>query len=69
MEGDVVTLMDLFKFDSAAGIDAQGRFLGGCVPTGLRPHFTERLADVGVPLPPSLFGNPDIVLERKGGGR
>jgi pilus assembly protein CpaF len=67
MEGDVITLQDLFKFDYGAGIDATGRFLGSCVPTGLRPTFSERLADVGVALPPSLFGTVDVLAERRNG--
>jgi pilus assembly protein CpaF len=69
MEGDVITLMDLFKFDYGAGIGADGKFLGRCVATGLRPHFTDRLADVGVPLPPAIFGTVDVLGERKGGLR
>ncbi|MFI7586094.1 CpaF family protein [Spongisporangium articulatum] len=55
METDVVTMQDLYRFDFAAGRDRDGRFLGGLRPTGLRPRFTEKLADQGVALPPSLF--------------
>ena len=55
MEGDVITLQDIFTFDWAAGRDETGRFLGQLVPTGLRPGFTQALADVGVPLPLTLF--------------
>jgi pilus assembly protein CpaF len=55
MEGDVITLQDLFTFDFAAGRDAQGRFLGGLRPTGLRPKFTSHLADQGVELPIAAF--------------
>ena len=55
MEGDVITLQDLFTFDFAAGRDAQGRFLGGLRPTGLRPKFTQRLSDIGVELPTAAF--------------
>jgi len=55
MEGDVITLQDLFVFDYTAGQDAQGRFLGGLRPTGLRPRFTDKLAEVGVQLPAGLF--------------
>ncbi|HUF33038.1 MAG TPA: CpaF family protein [Acidimicrobiales bacterium] len=69
MEGDIITLQDLFKFDYAAGIGPDGRFLGACVPTGLRPHFSDRLADVGVVLPPGLFGAVDVLAERSGGRR
>ncbi|HQF02852.1 MAG TPA: CpaF family protein [Phycicoccus sp.] len=58
MEGDVITLQDLFVFDWAAGRDAQGRFLGELVPTGIRPAFTQDLADLGVALPLTLFIPP-----------
>ncbi|WP_377643890.1 CpaF family protein [Oryzobacter terrae] len=55
MEGDTITLQDIFTFDFSAGRDEQGRFKGGLVSTGLRPAFTQDLADMGVDLPPSLF--------------
>jgi pilus assembly protein CpaF len=57
MEGDVITLQDLFLFDFHAGVDEQGRFRGTIRSTGLRPRFLERLADQGIPLPPALFGH------------
>ncbi|GAB3063186.1 CpaF family protein [Monashia sp. NPDC004114] len=55
MESDVVTLQDIFTFDYSAGRDEHGRFLGQLVPTGIRPKFTQDLADLGVDLPISLF--------------
>ena len=55
MEGDVITLQDLFTFDYAAGRDETGRFRGGLVSTGLRPKFTEALHDQGIDLPTSMF--------------
>jgi pilus assembly protein CpaF len=55
MEGDVVTLQDLFVFDFKAGKDEQGRFRGSLVPTGLPPRFTEELAAHGVELTPEAF--------------
>ena len=55
MEGDVITLQDLFIFDFAAGLDATGRFLGGLKSTGLRPKFSTQLADNGVQLPIEIF--------------
>ncbi|MFL6151457.1 MAG: CpaF family protein [Ornithinibacter sp.] len=55
MEGDIVTLQDLFTFDFSAGRDEKGRFRGVLVSTGLRPAFTQDLADMGVDLPLSLF--------------
>ena len=36
MEGDIVTLQDVFVFDYSAGVDLNGRFLGKPVPTGIR---------------------------------
>ncbi|NUP73995.1 MAG: CpaF family protein [Sinomonas sp.] len=56
MEGDVVTLQDAFVFDYGAGLDANGRFLGKPVPTGVRPRFTERFADLGIKINPAIFG-------------
>jgi len=56
MEGDVITLQDLFTFDFAAGTDAGGRFLGALKSTGLRPQFTERLSDHGIQLPSQPLG-------------
>jgi pilus assembly protein CpaF len=54
MEGDVVTLQDLYNFNFRAGMDAQGRYLGELTSTGLRPRFLERLAEHGVVPGPSL---------------
>ncbi len=55
MESDVVSLQDLYTFDYAAGRDADGRFRGWLKPTGIRPRFSNDLADVGVDLPSALF--------------
>ena len=55
LEGDVITLQDLFTFDYAAGRDEHGRFLGGLKSAGLRPKFAARLEDVGVELPMAAF--------------
>jgi pilus assembly protein CpaF len=56
MEGDVVTLQDAFVFDYGAGVDANGKFLGKPVPTGVRPRFLERFEDLGIHVRPSVFG-------------
>ncbi len=55
MEGDVITLQDIYVFDYRAGIDENGRFRGIIQPTGLRPRFLERLSDHGVYFEPELF--------------
>ena len=55
LEGDIITLTDLFEFDMGAGMDDEGKFLGDLEATGLRPHFGDRLADEGIALPADLF--------------
>ncbi|WP_230007864.1 CpaF family protein [Microbacterium sp. Bi128] len=56
MEGDIVTLQDAFVFDYSAGVDANGRFLGKPVPTGVRPRFTDRFVELGIQISPAVFG-------------
>jgi len=58
MEGDVITLQDLFLFDFSAGLDDRGSVLGELRATGLRPHFLERLADRNITLRAELFSPP-----------
>ena len=59
MEGDVVTMQDVYLFDHAAGFDDAGRALGRLRPTGLRPRLMDRLRDHDVTLDPS-----DFVIDR-----
>ncbi|GIH08922.1 type II secretion system protein E [Rhizocola hellebori] len=56
MEGDVITMQDLFTFDLRAGHDQMGRHQGMLRSTGLRPRFMETFADHGITLPVELFG-------------
>ena len=51
MEGDIITLQDIFKFDYK---------LNSIVPTGIRPEFVDKLADRGVTMPSGLFGGPEM---------
>jgi pilus assembly protein CpaF len=51
MEGDVITLQDVFRYDHP---------FGRLVPTGIRPEFADRLADVGIDLPVAHFGDPEL---------
>ena len=55
MEGEIITLQDLFTFDYGAGVDEDGRFVGGLKSTGLRPSFLDKLAEHGIATPESLF--------------
>jgi pilus assembly protein CpaF len=64
MEGQTVTLQDAFLFDYAAGVDVDGRFRGTPVATGVRPRFTERFADLGIVLSPSVFGTMEMGAHR-----
>lgn len=55
MEGDVITLQDVFVFDNSAGFDENGRILGRLRSTGLRPKFLEKLAYANVAVDPTIF--------------
>ncbi len=55
MEGDVITLQNLFVFDYAAGIDERGHYRGRLKSTGIRPTFLPVLRDRGVDLPDDIF--------------
>ncbi len=50
-------MQDVFLFDYSAGVDRDGRFLGHVLPTGVRPQFTDRFADLGIQLSPRVFGS------------
>ena len=65
MEGDIVTLQDVFLFDYAAGMDAQGRFLGKPVSTGIRPRFLDRFSELGISVSPAVFGVDMAPLGRR----
>jgi pilus assembly protein CpaF len=54
MEGDLVTLQDLFVFDKK-GITEKGQVRGCFRATGIRPQFYERLAACGLALPGAVF--------------
>ena len=67
MEGDVITLQDLFLFDYGMGVDDSGRFKGHLKSTGIRPKFSERLADFGIRLSPDLFQQEGFARRAAGG--
>jgi len=54
MEGDVVSMQDLFVFEKQ-GVSSEGRVLGTFNATGIRPKFAERLKAAGVDLPSNMF--------------
>lgn len=55
MEGEIVTLQDIFVFDFHAGVDQHGRYLGSLKSTGIRPGFLDKLQDQGIYPSPELF--------------
>lgn len=54
MEGDVITMQDIFVFDRT-GISKEGRVVGRFRATGIRPKSAERLAASGINLPMTMF--------------
>ena len=60
MEGDVITLQDIFVFDSTPGFDSEGRNLGRLRATGLRPKFLDKLGTSNVTVDPLLFHSDRI---------
>lgn len=55
MEGEVVTMSDIFKFEQS-GVGTDGKIQGNLRATGLRPMFTPRLEVVGYKLRGEIFG-------------
>jgi pilus assembly protein CpaF len=68
MESDVVTLQDLFV---ARPSQSAGSLLDPIHPTGIRPHFVDKLKGAGVTLSPELFDPlaSELRLVANGNGR
>lgn len=54
MEGDVITMTDIFVFEQTGYEDS--KVVGRLRPTGLRPKFMDKIEAAGIHLPPSVFG-------------
>jgi len=61
MEGDLITLQELFVFQQT-GLDENRKVKGRFKATGIRPKFFERILAKGVTLPSELF-DPQRVYE------
>jgi pilus assembly protein CpaF len=59
MEGEVITLQDIFVFEKR-GLNPDGRVVGRFAATGIRPKFYEKLLAAGIRLRADLF---DEVVE------
>jgi pilus assembly protein CpaF len=56
MEGDVITMQDIFVFERQ-GIGENEKVLGQFKATGIRPKFADRLKAYGIDLAGMLFSN------------
>ena len=65
MEGDVITMQDIFAFHQS-GVGTDGQVLGGYRATGVRPKFLQRVRSYGIDVPDSLF-DPTRVYSTSGG--
>lgn len=54
LEGDVISMQEIFKFDQT-GLAADGAVQGRFVATGIRPKFAQRLSTRGIVLSDDLF--------------
>ena len=61
MEGDVITMQEIYRFNQT-GVGAQGEVLGHFRATGFRPKFLAVLATLGVSIPEATF-DPAIVYD------
>jgi len=55
MEGDIITTQEIFTL-KRHGIGENGEVIADVVPTGIRPHFAEKLLLAGVEFDADLFG-------------
>jgi pilus assembly protein CpaF len=61
MEGEVVTLQEIFSFEQTA-VDRDGRVKGRFISRGIRPKFIDKFRAFGIPIPNELF-DPSKVYE------
>lgn len=62
MEGDMITMQEIFKFEQTA-VAPDGTVLGRFKASGIRPRFADRLQARGVPLADHLF-DPNRIQDR-----
>ena len=54
MEGDVITMQDIYVFEQA-GVDEEGQVLGRFRSTGIRPKFMDKFEASGIKVPAGMF--------------
>ncbi len=57
MEGDVVSMQDLFVYETDGTVDASGKFVGKFRATGVRPNCLEKIKGNGVTVNNEWFAN------------
>jgi pilus assembly protein CpaF len=62
MEGDIVTMQEIFRFRQS-GMSADGQVQGRFEATGIRPRFLDHAMSHGVHLSPELF-RPEARLDQ-----
>ncbi len=60
MEGEIITMSELFRFERE-GVGKDGAILGGLKPTGIVPSFHKKLIDRGIDLPIEVYSGPGLV--------
>lgn len=58
MEGDTITMQEIFKF-TQTGVDERGKVLGHFGATGIRPRCADRISSFGIELESGLFADDD----------
>jgi pilus assembly protein CpaF len=61
MEGDIIAMHEIFRFEQI-GVETDGKVRGHFCATGVRPRFVDRLRMFGVPVPDNVF-DPDRIYE------
>ncbi|MEX2586782.1 MAG: CpaF family protein [Actinomycetota bacterium] len=76
MEGDIITLQDVFRYEFSSGGSQSDESAGSLRPTGLRPKLIEKLKEKGVDVPLKTFRTPGspvvasrLKLASQGGNR
>jgi pilus assembly protein CpaF len=60
MEGDVITMQEIFAFEKS-GMDERGKITGRFVFQGVRPRFMEKFKVMNVHIPPEIFEKSEIL--------
>jgi pilus assembly protein CpaF len=58
MEGDTITMQEIFKF-TQTGLDEHGKVTGHFGATGIRPRYADRIKSFGIDLDSALFADED----------